>query len=67
MKELDDTEHWFVDMGPLNRRNGPGSYALPTEAAAIRFATNHKQIARDSYGVDRVVTVRYPDGRTWEV
>ncbi|MDP7733666.1 hypothetical protein [Mycobacterium paragordonae] len=54
----------YVDMGRLNYHNGPGRYPFPSEDAAIRFATEHKKIAHEHYGVDREVSVLYPDGRS---
>ncbi len=67
-----DTEWWFVEMGRLDRLNGPGSYPFPSEAAAFRFASAHKLLGSvhtwtdldDSVlaGVDREIAVRFPDG-----
>lgn len=66
------TDWWFVEMGRLDRVNGPASYPFPSEAAAFRFASAHKRIASlhtgtdldDSVhtGVEREIAVRFPDG-----
>jgi hypothetical protein len=54
-----NSEYWFVEMGELDRLNGPSSYPFPTEQAARRFAVNHKRL---SYG-QRDVQIRFPDGQ----
>lgn len=66
------TDWWFVEMGRLDRLNGPASYPFPSEAAAFRFAAAHKRIASlhtwtelddtVNTGVDRDIAVRFPDG-----
>lgn len=62
-----NTDYWFVEMGELKYLDGGSSYPFPTEEAALLFARNHKLAARLAYGVDRVVTVRHPDGRVEEI
>lgn len=62
-----NTVYWFVEMDELTYLDGGSSYPFPTEESALLFARNHKLAARLAYGVDRVVTVRYPDGRVEEV
>lgn len=64
-KQIDldpNTSYFFVHMGELNRLNGPSNYPFTSEEAALRFANNHKLIAKQQYGVDRDIEVRYPDG-----
>ncbi len=66
------TEWWFVEMGRLDRLNGPASYPFPSATAAFRFAAAHKRIASlhswadldDTVhtGVGREIAVRFPDG-----
>ncbi len=53
-----NTEYWFVEMGQLDRLNGPSSYPFPSLEAAMKFAVNHKRI---SFG-QRDVQIRFPDG-----
>jgi hypothetical protein len=48
-----------------DRLNGPGRYPFPSLEAATRFAKNHKEIAL-GMGVDREITIDYPDGRSWD-
>lgn len=62
-----NTDYWFVDMGELFFMNGGSSHAFPTEAAARKFALNQMRIAKKKYGVDRKVSIRYPDGTIKEV
>jgi hypothetical protein len=57
-----NTDYWWVAMGPLNFLNGGCSYPFPTAAAASRFAQNQKLIAKAIHGVDREISVTYPDG-----
>lgn len=47
--------------------NDGGSWPFPSESAAVRFATSHKQTAQLQYGVDRAISIRYPDGRTVDI
>ena len=66
--EIDrDKDYIFVEMGELNFLNGGSSYPFPTEQAARLFAVNHKRIARQTYGVDRDIQLRFPDGRLEEI
>lgn len=66
--EIDrDKDYVFVDMGELNFLNGGSSYPFPTEEAARKFAVTHKRIAKQTYGVDREVSLRFPDGRIEDV
>ena len=66
--EIDrDKDYVFVEMGELNRLNGPASYPFPTEEAARLFATNHKRIAKQQHGVDRDIRLRFPDGTIEEI
>jgi hypothetical protein len=57
-----DTEYWFVEMGPLNFLNGGSSYPFTALEKAMGFAVNHKWLAKHKHGVDREVSVRFPDG-----
>ncbi|AFF28449.1 hypothetical protein FDI11_gp26 [Mycobacterium phage Tiger] len=67
-----EAEYWFVEMGRLDRLNGPSSYPFPAEQAAFRFAAaekrraaEHKWLDMDDtwhHGVDRDIAVRFPDG-----
>lgn len=66
--EIDrDKDYVFVDLAECVFLNGGSSYPFPTEEAARRFAINHKRIAKQNYGVDRAVALRFPDGRIEEV
>lgn len=58
-----DTDYWFVKMGELNRLNGAHSYPFTSEKSARIFAEMHKTLALQLHGVDREVTILFPDGR----
>lgn len=62
-----NTEYYFVEMGELNRLNGGASYPFPSLEAAERFAESHKIIAKQNYGIDRDIVIRFPDGTRKEV
>ena len=57
-----ETKYWFVEMGELNRLNGSGAYPFTSYEKALLFALNHKRIAKLTYGADRSVVIRFPDG-----
>ncbi|AZS07936.1 hypothetical protein SEA_KABOCHA_84 [Gordonia phage Kabocha] len=50
--------YYNVRLGRLNRLNGPSTVPFPSRKAAVKFATNHSQMAPE-----RVIIVRDPDGR----
>ncbi|QGJ97119.1 hypothetical protein SEA_PETTERN_74 [Mycobacterium phage PetterN] len=72
-----ESEYWFVEMGELDRLNGPASYPFPSELSAFRFAAAEKRRAaghlwidldgRWHRGVDRDIAVRFPDGHTIQI
>lgn len=56
-----DTDYWFVEMGELTRLNGSFSYAFPSEESARKFAVAHKALALQIHGVDRDISIKFPD------
>jgi hypothetical protein len=66
--EIDRDKHYvFVDLEECVFLNGGSSYPFPNEEAARTFAVNHKLIAKQRFGVDRQVRLRFPDGSTEEI
>lgn len=57
-----NTDYWFVELGELTRFNGSFSYAFPSLEAAQTFAESHKYVAKSLHGVDRDVSIKYPNG-----
>jgi len=62
-----ETEHTFVEMGPIpdlpawHQQAQPSRFPFPTKEAALRFARTHSE--RDP---GRKVVIAYPDGRRWD-
>jgi hypothetical protein len=66
--ELDtSTDYWFVELGEMLRLTGDSSWPFPTEAAARKFAVANKRLAKQKYGAERDVRIRFPDGTKEEI
>jgi hypothetical protein len=65
--EIDrDKDYVFVELEQGVFMNGGSSYPFPTEETARRFAVNTKRAAVQR-GVERHVSLRFPDGQIEEI